>query len=82
MNLPDALRRQKDDFLQKAPGEVVKIMNDATAALSQSGIEQNCLQTGDKAPDFKLEDSNGNPISLQEMRRQGPVILKFFRGHW
>ncbi|MEE4241028.1 MAG: hypothetical protein V2I36_06155 [Desulfopila sp.] len=82
MHLPEALRRQKENFLQKAPEEVVNLMEKATAELSQSGIVRNCLKAGDKAFDFALEDSQGKIITLQETRKKGPVILKFFRGDW
>lgn len=35
-----------------------------------------------QAPDFSLPDESGKPVSLTELRRRGPVLLVFYRGHW
>jgi peroxiredoxin Q/BCP len=36
------------------------------------------IQAGESAPDFELEDDNGNPTRLSELLRQGPVVLYFY----
>lgn len=38
------------------------------------------LQTGELAPDFTLDDINGNPIRLFNYRGNKPVLLSFLRG--
>ena len=35
-----------------------------------------------KAPEFKLKDQSGIEVSLKELRKQGPVVVLFYRGHW
>ncbi len=40
------------------------------------------LKMGDTAPDFKLPNATGKTISLSGVLKQGPVILKFYRGEW
>ncbi|OEI80347.1 hypothetical protein AST99_10030 [Formosa algae] len=40
------------------------------------------LQVGDTATDFKLPNAFGQFISLSEVLKTGPVILKFYRGDW
>lgn len=35
-----------------------------------------------KAPDFRAKDQNGKDISLTSLRRQGPVVVLFYRGNW
>src|SRR5215208_2434693 len=35
-----------------------------------------------KAPDFKGKDQNGTELNLKDLRKQGPVILVFYRGYW
>lgn len=82
MNLPEALRRQKDSFLEKAPEDVVTVMSQATDNLSNSGILQNCLQVGEQAPEFSLNNPSGTTYTLSDELSKGPVILKFFRGDW
>jgi peroxiredoxin len=40
------------------------------------------LVVGDKAPDFTLPNATGNQVSLSELLKKGPVVLKFYRGEW
>ncbi len=82
MNLPEALRKQTEDFVKAVPEETVAIMSKATEDLAKSGILKNCLQPGDRAPDFTLEDSQGKSYTFSKHLNQGPLILKFFRGDW
>src|SRR3954470_5133711 len=35
-----------------------------------------------KAPDFKGKDQAGTELNLKDMRKQGPVVLVFYRGYW
>lgn len=38
------------------------------------------LQPGEIAPDFTLNDINGNPVRLSNYRGNKPVLLSFLRG--
>ena len=38
------------------------------------------ITPGELAPDFELEDINGNRIRLSSYRNNKPVILAFLRG--
>ena len=40
------------------------------------------LAVGEVAPNFTLEDQNGNKIALSEARGKSPVVLIFYRGYW
>jgi cytochrome oxidase Cu insertion factor (SCO1/SenC/PrrC family) len=40
------------------------------------------VQVGDAAPDFTLENMDGNRISLSDFRGKKNVILVFYRGQW
>ncbi|MEZ5892603.1 MAG: peroxiredoxin-like family protein [Parvularculaceae bacterium] len=37
---------------------------------------------GDEMPDFLLPDQNGKLIGLEQLRKSGPVVVAFLRGHW
>ena len=82
MDLPEALRNQKEQFLKNVPEETVAIMGAAIKDLSNSGILSDYLKAGEHAPDFTLKDTNNNAITLSSLLPKGPVILKFFRGDW
>ena len=38
-------------------------------------------RTGEVAPDFKLADQNGKPVTLSGARGE-KVVLVFYRGYW
>lgn len=40
------------------------------------------VKVGDTAPDFTLEDQNGQKVTLSESRSKSPVVLVFYRGYW
>lgn len=41
------------------------------------------VEVGEKAPDFTLPaDSWDNEVSLESVRREGPVVLFFYPGDW
>jgi cytochrome oxidase Cu insertion factor (SCO1/SenC/PrrC family) len=40
------------------------------------------VKIGQPAPDFTLEDSDGNPITLSDFRGKKSVVLVFYRGYW
>jgi cytochrome oxidase Cu insertion factor (SCO1/SenC/PrrC family) len=47
-----------------------------------SATEINRVKTGQPAPDFTLEDSDGKPITLSDYRGKKSVLLVFYRGYW
>ena len=40
------------------------------------------LKVGDKAPEFNLKTSEGEPVTLAQILKNGPALLLFFRGTW
>jgi cytochrome oxidase Cu insertion factor (SCO1/SenC/PrrC family) len=42
----------------------------------------NPLQVGEVAPNFTLEDQNGQKVTLADLRGGGPTVLAFYRGNW
>lgn len=37
---------------------------------------------GESAPDFTLQNQDGQQVRLSSFRGKGPVLLVFYRGHW
>jgi len=82
MRLTDKLNKQREQFLASAPQEVIELLGAAAQQLQESGIEKNSLQVGEKAPAITLRDTDNSTVNLYDTLKAGPVILKFFRGHW
>jgi peroxiredoxin len=87
MTLQDRLDAFKADLeggkltLKPTP-DALDVMHRATADLIASGQALNAKKVGDKAPEFTLEDQDGNPISLASLPTRGPVVASFYRGAW
>jgi len=50
--------------------------------LRKSEVATHALQIGDKAPDFLLPDAHGRLHSSEQLRREGPLVVSFYRGGW
>ena len=87
MTLQAKLDAFKADFVAgkppyNAPAEIHPIMARATAELIASGQAGLALKAGDKAPEFTLNDPDGNPVSSAELLAKGPLVISFYRGVW
>lgn len=82
MSLQDRLDEQRRQFESSAPPKALAIMHRATADLEKSGILENVLETGDRAPEFSLPDIDGRDVNLSEVLTRGPVVTIFYRGVW
>jgi peroxiredoxin len=87
MTLQAKLDAFKADFQSgkppyNAPPQVHATMKKATDALIASGQAERALRAGDKAPEFTLEDPDGNSVSSAELLAKGPLVLSFYRGVW
>ena len=82
MILQEKLDAQRSAFDKKAPKEALDIMHRAMDDLRNSGITDRILKIGDTAPDFELTNAAGQPIRLQNLIDNGPLVVSFYRGKW
>lgn len=83
MSLQDKLDALKAKFeTEMAPPEVVAVMHRVTDELIASGQAGRALKAGDRAPAFTLPDSDGRPVSSQDLLAKGPLVVTFYRGAW
>src|ERR1700721_4725297 len=81
MSLQDDSSDLRKD-LEAQIGDKIKLIDRETEALLQSGIINNSLQVGQKAPDFTLPNATGGEVSLSSLLKKGPLVLSFYRGEW
>lgn len=81
-SLKEQLRELQDAFSKQAPEEVLRVMKKQADLLAHSGIAEQSLGVGAKAPAFELPNADGAIVRLDELLRLGPVILCFYRGGW
>lgn len=82
MALHETIQAYKEGFKKKAPKDAQEVMQRATRDLQESGMAEEAVSVGDKAPDFTLQDTDGNDVALSDLLQQGPVVLGFYRGRW
>lgn len=87
MSLQDKLDAFKADFRAgkppyNAPPEIHPIMERATEELIASGQAGRAIKAGDRAPEFRLRDQDGNEVSSAELLAKGPLVVTFYRGVW
>ncbi len=82
MSLQEKLAAHKAAFIAKVPPESLALMRRATEELRNSGILDNVLKVGDRAPSFTLPNTAGERVSSDELLRHGPLIITFYRGVW
>ena len=83
MSLQDKLDAFKAEFEgKKAPPEVVAVFHKSTAELIASGQAARALKVGDRAPVFRLPDSEGTTVASAELLTNGPLVVTFYRGAW
>jgi hypothetical protein len=80
--LREQLENLKETAAKKISPENMKKMLRSRVAVENSGILARTIQRGDKIPDFSLEDAQGRPVFLTELRARGPVLITLYRGVW
>ena len=70
------------DGLSAAAPEASVALHGFIEDLRKTGIEDRVLKVGQPAPDFELEDTDGQVVSLESLVTSRPVILAFYRGRW
>jgi hypothetical protein len=82
MTLEDKLAAIREQGKARMPAEVRAVMQRSIEDLRASGILDRVPKVGARAPAFTLPNVAGQPVSLDEQRRRGPVVLSFYRGRW
>lgn len=82
MSLQEKLDAMKAQSKTRIPPEAQAVMERAVEEVRRSGIVDRLPKVGDRAPDFTLPDSTGQPVGLQGLVGRGPVVLSFYRGRW
>ena len=83
MTLQEKLDAFKADFeANKAPAVAIEAFHRSIHELIQNKSAEQALQAGDRAPEFRLFDSDGNLVSSRALLNKGPLVVTFYRGVW
>lgn len=64
------------------PAERLEQVERAVDELKASGLAERALKPGDRAPSFSLPDGEGMVWRSEDLLRNGPLVLVFYRGRW
>ncbi len=76
------LQQTRLESRAKIPAKALEVIDRGTAALIHGGARLSALKRGQRAEDFILVDTHGQPVRLQALLNVGPVVLSFYRGGW
>jgi peroxiredoxin len=69
-------------FMSQLPPDTAAVVGGSFEKLAASHVAEHARNVGEIAPDFKLPNATGTPVSLYDMLNNGPVVLSFYRGGW
>jgi peroxiredoxin len=76
------LAQMRTELLTKFSAADWESYNHLVGWLRNTGVASHALKIGDDSPDFLLPDADGRLCSSEQLRRNGPLVLSFFRGGW
>jgi peroxiredoxin len=81
-----SLQSQLDQLTAKlramVPAERLVTVDRAADDLVRSGLTERALKVGDHAPVFELSDGDGMIWRSEDLLRNGPLVIVFYRGRW
>lgn len=82
MSLAEQLEKMREASAGRIPPERRAIMMAAMQALRDGDFMAGVAKTGDPLPAFALPDAAGDTIRSDDLLKQGPLVVSFFRGVW
>jgi peroxiredoxin len=82
MNLSAQLQQVTEHVRSVAPAQVLALLEAGNNEVAATGIEDNSLKVGAALPDFALPNATGTTIRSADLRREGLLLISFYRGDW
>jgi len=82
MNLKLDLKKVDEDFIKKAPQDIIELLKRQAKKVAEKEIEKTALKVGDQMPHFILKNAVGEEIDSYELLEKGPLVISFYRGGW
>ncbi len=82
MSLQETLNAIKEGMYPNIPPKTLETMKNAAENLAASGILDRVLKVGVSAPDFELQNTAGQTVSLKGLIADSNLVLSFYRGKW
>jgi peroxiredoxin len=80
--LREIYAERKELIAKYVPGETQDIHAQTVAELKARRLAAGVLPVGAKAPNFELQDQDGNVVSSPDLLARGRLVTCFIRGRW
>ena len=75
------LRQTLTEMMAQRPAAYRALLSDLTDTLRRAALS-GVLKEGERLPDFVLPDADGELVFSDDLLRDGPLVVVFFRGEW
>ncbi len=82
MSLSTQLEELTTKLRAMVPAERLAVVDRSVKETLHSGIADRALKVGDIAPTFELPDGDGMLWRSEDLLRNGPLAIVFYRGRW
>lgn len=82
MSLSEAIAELQEQAREKMPEEVLKTLVQSVRDLKATDLEAGALGEGAEMPSFSLPNAKGESVSSDDLLRDGPLVISFYRGGW
>lgn len=82
MSLSQDLENKRTAAAINIPKEKYAVMQASTKELQAAELSQQAFKKGQKIPSFELPNAKGNTVRSEELLKNGPLIISFYRGGW
>lgn len=82
MSLAPQLSAVYDNFQKNAPAQITQNINSVNADFEAVFKSQTTIRVGDKLPPFALSNALGKEVTNEELLKNGPFLITFYRGEW
>ena len=82
MSLGEQLAKMREASAGRLPPERKAIMEACVQELRDSNFTAGAAKAGDTLPPFALPDAAGDIVRSDDLLKQGPLVVSFFRGVW
>lgn len=82
MSLQSQLEELTVKLRALVPADRLATVDQAVTELKNSGIAEQALKQGEIAPAFELPDGDGGIWRSEDLLRNGPLVIVFYRGRW
>jgi peroxiredoxin len=82
MNLQNQLDELTAKLRAMVPADRLAVVDRTAEELVHSQLTERALKVGDQAPQFELPDGDGMLWRSEDLLRNGPLAIVFYRGRW